>query len=441
MPENLKLTLSQLEQIIDTYGTPLYLYDKNAIEKNANNFMKIFKSHISSFKQYFAVKALPNLAIMEILLNSGMGFDCSSITEVQLVNELSTGTSKPEILYTSNYTSVEDFHFVLQHDNIIINLDDIDGLDNLIEASKLSKCKLPEKISFRFNPSIGKTDSETKSNVLGGKDTKFGICKERIVEAYLAAKIYGFSKFGIHVMTGSCVMNVEYWIALIDEIFTVMNHIQTTANIMFEFVDLGGGIGIPYKPNQFGVPIESLAKTIALTIKKHTDKMFFLKTLAIYMENGRYITGPYGWLISRCKSIKKSDKNFYGLDACMANLMRCGMYEAYHHITIPRLCYKYGDDFEEANVVGTLCENNDWFAKNRMLPKNIRKNDIFVIYDVGAHGHCMGFQYNGKLRSAEVLFETFGDGTINCSVIRNKETYEYLVQNQTKNKDVLKIHH
>jgi diaminopimelate decarboxylase len=430
MPTPLKLTLTQLEKLTDTYGTPLYVYDKNGIEKNAQNFMKTFKSYIPSFKQYFAVKALPNLAILEILQKCGMGFDCSSPTEIQLVNELS---GKPEILYSSNYTSVEDFVCVLGYDNIIINLDDIDGLDNLMDAVKLSKRTVPEIISFRLNPNIGKTDSETKSNVLGGAESKFGICQEKIIDAYLAAKTHGIKRFGIHVMTGSCVMNIDYWKDLIDVIFTIMNTIYIKAGINFEFVDLGGGIGIPYKQNENHVSIDHLARTISLTIKSKCDKLCFGYHPAIYMENGRYITGPYGWLISKCKSIKTTTNcNFYGLDACMSNLMRCGMYGAYHHITIPRLHYK--EDLESANVVGTLCENNDWFAKDRMLPKGIRKNDIFVIYDTGAHGHCMGFQYNGKLRSSEVLCEV-NNGVTSCVLIRKRETYDYLIQNQTKDQE------
>jgi diaminopimelate decarboxylase len=222
-----------------------------------------------------------------------------------------------------------------------------------------------------------------------------------------------------------------------------ISRINKELGINFEFIDLGGGIGIPYKPDAEPVDLDKLAFTIAKAINDNTKK-YGLSHMSIYMENGRYITGPYGWLLSKCKSIKigYNDSKFYGLDACMANLMRPGMYGAYHHITVPRLnnlssihdlSDGYGDEKEYVNVVGSLCENNDWFAKQRLLPKGIQKEDIFIIYDVGAHGYCMGFQYNGKLRSAEVLLGTkFGKKYV--ALIREKE---YICFEATKDIDLV----
>ena len=394
------------------------MYDEIGIRNRAKIFMDTFRKHIPNFKQYFAVKATPNKHILEILKQEGMEFDCSSITELELVHSLSTSS---EVMYTSNYTSVEDFEKLLSSalQNTTINLDDTDGLENLVIASKNVNIAIPKLISFRLNPLIGSTNSETISNVLGGPNTKFGIPSNKIINAYKLAQQAGFTKFGIHVMTGSCVLDINYFKELVDIVFENVNNIYQELGITFEFVDLGGGIGINYRPEQQPINLEFLALTISESVKLNIQKYNLPFDPVIAMENGRYITGPYGYLVSQCKSIKLGidDKKFYGLDACMANLMRPGMYGAYHKITVPRL-QMHLVELEEANVVGTLCENNDWFAKNRLLPKQIQKNDIFVIHDAGAHGFSMGFQYNGKLRSGEVLWNK-DSGQI--KVIRNKE--------------------
>ena len=417
----MEIPLNTIEHTIKNFGSPIYMYDELGIRNRAKTFMETFRKYIPNFKQYFAVKATPNKYILDILEQEGMGFDCSSITEVDLVN------SKPttEIIYTSNYTSVEDFEKILQHmsnnnTNIIINLDDIDGLDNLIVASTNTGIVLPELISFRLNPLFGSTSSETSSNVLGGSNTKFGVPSDKIVKAYELAKTSGFTKFGIHVMTGSCVLDIDYFKELVDVVFENVAKLHNELNITFEFVDLGGGIGINYRPEQVSIDLDLLAKTIAEAVQTNLQKYLLPFNPVIAMENGRYITGPFGFLVSKCKSIKcgVNDVKFYGMDACMANLMRPGMYGAYHKITVPRLAES--TEFAEANVVGTLCENNDWFAKNRVLPVGIEKNDIFVIHDAGAHGFSMGFQYNGKTRSAEVLYNK---ETNQIRVIRNKELH------------------
>ena len=417
MPLELTLSLERQEELLDTYGSPLYIYDGDMIAANAKVFLDTFREYYPDFKQYFAVKATPNKHILKILKDAGMGFDCSSTTELNMVLPISN-----DILYSSNYTSVEDLCEVLKS-NVIINLDDIDGLDNLKAASEITKIKLPDLICFRLNPCIGLTSSETESNVLGGPYTKFGIPDNKIIDAYKSALDMGFTKFGIHVMTGSCIMNIDYFKQLIDTAFVSISIINKELGINFDFVDLGGGIGIPYKPDVKSIDLKLLASTIAKAVNDNTKK-YSLSHMSIYMENGRYITGPYGWLLSKCKSIKigYNDTKFYGLDACMANLMRPGMYGAYHHITISRLNSKMisNPPYAYVNVVGSLCENNDWFAKQRSLPVGIKKEDIFIIHDVGAHGYCMGFQYNGKLRSAEVLLGE-KDGKQCAALIRKKE--------------------
>jgi diaminopimelate decarboxylase len=396
MPKSINVSLVELEDLTKKYGSPLYIYDGDRIKEHAKYFMKTFKKYIPNFKQYFAVKALPNPTILEILAKEDMGFDCSSPVEIELSKRFTN-----DILYSSNYTSVEELQYALCN-NIIINLDDYDGFINLIEAVRLNECKFPELICFRLNPNIGATDSGSKSNILGGSESKFGMNLNRIIEAYKLAKLNGIERFGIHVMTGSCVLNIEYWCKLIDELFESINIINKKLNIEFEFIDLGGGIGINYKPNDIEIDLDKLAKIISKQINYNCDK-FELKIPYIYMENGRYITGYYGWFIATCKSIKETPEiNFYGLDTTICNILRVGIYEtSYHHITIPRL--ELIEEYKEANVVGTLCENNDWFAKKRSLPIGIKKGDIFVLADAGAHCTSMQSNYNGKLKCAEIL--------------------------------------
>ena len=440
MPVDIPLNLEQLDYLLRTYGNKthsdnlenlginsigdaIYVYSEKLIKSNVNNFMEIFKKYIPSFKQYFAVKALPNPHILKLLYDCGLGFDCSSISELKIVNELEkTYNIKCKKIFSSNYTSYEDIAYyfmdgitdenLLKKSNSILNLDDEDGLNNMIKFfdylkeknKELAKNLFPKLICFRYNPLIGATDSDVKSNVLGGSNTKFGISSDKILNVYQIAKNYGIKEFGIHVMTGSCILDINYFSKLLEIIYPIINELFEKLEIKIKFINLGGGIGIPYKKIISEINLEKMVENIY-----NTNNLLLLKysinwKISIMMENGRYITGPYGWLITRCGSIKKGydDKKFIGLRACMSNLMRPGMYGAYHHITIPRLINNA--NYELVDVVGTLCENNDYFAKDRLLPTNIKTDDIVVIYDCGAHSHSMGFQYNGKLRCGEILF-------------------------------------
>jgi diaminopimelate decarboxylase len=433
MSKKIDLTHIELKELLSIYGSPLYIYDGDKIRAHAKYFMETFKTYIPNFKQYFAVKALPNPDIMQILYEEGMGFDCSSPVEINMCKKITKITN--DILYSGNYTSVEELQHALDN-KVIINLDDYDGFNNLIEACKLNNESLPEIICFRLNPGIGKTDSGTKSNILGGSDSKFGMSINRIIESYKLAFTRGIKRFGIHVMTGSCVLNIEYWKELIDILFENINKIKNELDITFEFIDLGGGIGINYRPDEKEIDLVKLAKTINEQLILNAKK-YDLTIPCIYMENGRYITGHFGWFVSTCKSIKETPEiNFYGLDTTICNILRIGIYEnSYHHITIPRLEEKFEEllklkeeDFEkilklkEANVVGTLCENNDWFAKKRMLPIGIIKGDIFVIHDAGAHCKSMQSNYNGKLKCGEILITKK-----NIKLIKNKQTeHDYL---------------
>jgi len=456
MPINTSINLDELEKIANDYGTPYYLYDKEMIKKRATTYMITFKRYFPNFEQYYAVKALPNPSILKILKKCGMGFDCSSPEEIQIVRLMEFFyLEKSKIMYTSNYTSVGDLKKISEYseytENIIVNLDSIDGFYNLLETNE----SLPDTICFRYNPvnnniSADIVDGSTrslllnvtklnkkinnkndkknienniKSNIFSGNDTKFGMTKKYLFEAYKLAKTHHIQNFGIHVMSQSNCLDVNYWDNLIDDIFDVIHELYVRYSIIIEFIDIGGGIGIPYKPDEQEINLEELVSKIRERFDFNIQK-YNLSEPKLFTECGRYITGPFGWLVSRCQSIKETDNGiFYGLDANMANLMRPGMYNAYHHITIPRLPDNKNDTIE-GNVVGTLCENNDWFCKNRILPNNIKKGDLFVIHDCGAHAYSMGFNYNSKLHCPELLYSKN-----NIKEIRKREDMDYHLQN------------
>jgi diaminopimelate decarboxylase len=349
------------------------------------------------------------------MLEEGCGIDCSSYAELMYAKILEVEGDL--IMYTSNYTEKKDLKLALEL-NANINLDDISILDDLIE---INNNKSPEKICFRLNPGLGHSDSETLSNILGGENSKFGISKDDIIIGYKKARDNGSTKFGLHMMTGSCVLDENYWNSTIEVMFEVVNELYKNG-IILEYINIGGGIGIPYKPEDKEVCINSLVNTIYNKYEESIKKYNLDYRPKLYMENGRYITGNYGWLVSRCHVIKKTNnKIFYGLDASMANLMRPGMYGSYHEITIPK--YNNLDVNKiKANVVGTLCENNDWFAKERLLPE-AQKYDLFVIHNSGAHAHSMGFNYNSKFRAPEILIRENKE----IKLIRKRETTDDLI--------------
>ncbi len=411
MPTPLSISNENILDLVSTYDTPLQIYDGNLIIKNQIKFIQTMSKNFNGFKQYFAVKALPNPNILKLLIENGSFLDCSSSIELEIARNV--GLSGEQIMFTSNYTSKKDL-IKAREIGAIINLDDISLIDDL---ASVGSGKLPELLCFRLNPGIGKTDSETISNVLGGPDAKFGIPSFQIIEAFAKAKKLGVQRFGLHMMTGSNVLNYEYWDELIKILFENLNNIKISTGILCEFINIGGGIGIPYKTDIPTFDVEKLSNLLRCSINREIE-IYGIPEPRLCMENGRFITGPYGWLISKCHVIKNTYQKYYGLDACMSNLMRPGMYGAYHHITILGKEEEEKEEIEKANVVGTLCENNDWFAKDRNLPKG-KIGDIFVIYDTGAHSHSMGFQYNAKLRCPEILI--VGD-TFKC--IRRRETID-----------------
>ena len=353
------LTPDELEALAVTYGTPYQLYDEQAMRDNCTALLAAFRAHFGpSFKQFFAVKALPNPAVLRVLVDAGCGLDCSSTSELHIAQAL--GVAGGDVMYTSNYTSQGDLATAVAQ-GVIVNLDDAS-----LVASVQRACSgaVPALVSFRLNPGKGRTDSETASNVLGGEHAKFGVPPEQIVEAYRSAKAAGAVRFGMHMMTGSCVLNEEYWLETVGVLVDTVARVQRECGIAsFEFINIGGGLGIPYRPEDPVVSVDTLpARIKGVMVARWQAAGNGAQPLpALFMENGRYMTGPYGWLVARCHAIKQAHSStYYGLDACMANLMRPGMYNSYHHITVPA---KEGGAREPSNVVGTLCENNDWFAK------------------------------------------------------------------------------
>ena len=355
------------------------------------------------FKEFFAVKANPNPFILKILKAEGFGTDCSSYPELLLSEKI--GIVGENIMFSSNDTPANEYKKAKEL-GAIINLDDISHIPFLEKHAGI-----PEVICFRFNPGPART-----GNVIIGdpKEAKYGFTREQLIEGYRICKEKGVNRFGLHTMIVSNELNQDNFVETARMLFGIVVEVYEKLGIKIEFVNLGGGIGIPYRPEEKAVNYEY----IAAQIKKEYDKTITAKSLdpvKIFLECGRVITGPYGYLVTKILHLKHTYKDYVGTDASMANLMRPGMYGAYHHITV------LGKENEPKNrmydVTGSLCENNDKFAIDRSLPE-IEVGDILVIHDTGAHGHAMGFNYNGKLRSAELLLRE--DGSI--LEIRRAET-------------------
>lgn len=396
--KKLPFNKKQIEEIIKKYPTPFHIYDEKGIRENAKKFYKAF-DWVPNFKNYFAVKACPNPYILKILKSEGMGTDCSSMPELIMAEKV--GITGENIMFSSNDTPAREFKKAKDL-GAIINLDDITHIE-MLEKS----VGIPEIICFRYNP--GPLRKSGVNTIIGKpEEAKYGMTKKQLFESYKIMKGKGVKKFGLHTMVVSNELDVKALAETAAMLFDLAAELHEKLGIKLEFVNLGGGIGIPYKPDQKAVDLELLSKKI---IKNGLDG------LKIFYECGRMITGPYGYLVTTVIHEKHTYKNYIGVDACMANLMRPGMYGAYHHETV--LGKENAPRSHTYDVVGSLCENNDKFAIDRKLPK-IDMGDIIVIHDTGAHGYAMGFNYNGKLRSSELLLKI--DGTV--EMIRRAETVD-----------------
>jgi len=372
-----------LLRIVKEFGTPFHIYDALGIENTGKNFQKLFSKAPAGFKQFFAVKALPSLEIMRGMLKMGFGFDCSAIPELEMARM--AGAKPEDIMFTSNNTSDIELATALRI-GCILNLDDISFIKRVP--------KMPELICFRYNPG-----AERKGNSIIGnpEESKYGIRHDQIVDAYRMAKKRGAKRFGIHTMICSNQLDYKYIVETVHMLLSVVKEIQSKLDIKFEFINIGGGIGIPYRPEQKQFNIKALARESINALNEF--KKIYGYVPKLYTECGRYMTGPHGVLITKVINRMDKYKPFIGVDACMSSLMRPALYDAYHHIKI----HKGGRKKEVINVVGSLCENNDWFAKDRELSVS-KIGDIMIIQDTGAHGIAMAFQYNARLRPKELLF-------------------------------------
>lgn len=399
------VTKEQVEEIVKKYPTPFHIYDEKGIRENARKVKEAFAWN-PGFREYFAVKATPNPFLINILREYGCGTDCSSKTELMLSKAI--GCKGEEIMFSSNDTPPEEFVYANKL-GAIINLDDfthIDVIDKLIG--------IPETISCRFNP--GGLFSIANSIMDNPGDAKYGFTKEQLIEGFKILKAKGAKNFGIHSFLASNTVTNDYYPSLAKILFELAVEIKNKTGCHIKFINLSGGVGIPYKPD--GTPNDILA--IGEGVHKVYDEVLVpngMGDVAIYTEMGRFMMGPYGGLVTRVGNMKHTYKEYIGTDACAVNLMRPAMYGAYHHITV------LGKENEPCDhkydVTGSLCENNDKFAIDRMLPK-IEIGDYLFIHDTGAHGFSMGYNYNGKLRSAELLLKENGE----VQMIRRAETPE-----------------
>ncbi len=409
MSSNFPLTHAQLSELIKKFPTPFYIYDEKAIRENMQRFTKAF-SIFPVFREHFAVKACPNPYLLKVLKDEGCGADCSSLPELML-SELS-GIKGNHVIFTSNETPASEYVYAYEHGNII-NLDDITHIDFLKNALG---GKLPETICFRYNPGTEKTGC---NSIIGKpEEAKYGLTRAQILEAYSICKKEGVKHFGLHTMVASNELNPAFFVDTAKLLFELCAEIKEKCGVRIEFVDLGGGLGIPYKPEQKAVDYDEVAKGI----RAEYDRVVVpagLDPLEIYWECGRPITGPYGWLVTTAIHQKHIYREYIAVDSCMADLMRPGMYGSYHEVTVSGK--EDAPKTEVYDVVGSLCENCDKFAVQRPLPK-IDMGDYVIIHDAGAHGRAMGFNYNGKLRCGEILMRP--DGTF--KEIRRRETIDDL---------------
>jgi diaminopimelate decarboxylase len=390
-----------LPEIAQHFGTPFHIYDETGIRQTALDLKSAFSELPAGFQEFYAVKALPNPSILGIMADMGFGFDCSSVPELVLSRQ--TGARGNLIMFTSNNTTRTDFEAAVADGGSILNLDDITLIDKLPD--------IPELVSFRYNPGPGRTGNEIIGNPV---EAKYGVSTDQIREAYRIMRDKGTTRFGLHTMLVSNERNHAYMVETVEMLLEMVDFLSGDLGITFEFINMGGGLGIAYHPEEKPLDLDAMAKKITGVYQDYVKKNS--RAPALYMESGRYMTGPHGVLVTRAINQKNIYRKYIGVDSCMSALMRPGMYGAYHHIDV---LGKEADSApcETVDVVGSLCENIDKFAVQRKLPE-IEMGDLLIIHDTGAHGHAMGFNYNAQLRPQELLLKS--DGSVER--IRRAET-------------------
>ena len=394
-----KRVFPNLKKIADHFGTPFHIYDETGIRQTGAAVINAF-SKIKGFKEYFAVKALPNPAVLALMKEMGFGFDCSSAPELTLSRMV--GGRGSDLMFTSNNTSDAEFKKALSEGECILNLDDI----TLINKTP----KIPDLICFRYNPGPRRNGNSIIGNPV---ESKYGVAYDQLEAAYVKAKSKGASKFGLHTMLASNELDYTYMVETAGMLLEQVERISARINAAFDFINIGGGLGIPYRVEDRPLNLKAMADEITSMFDDFKSKNNWVPKL--YMESGRFMTGPHGILVARAVNRKEIYRTYVGLDASMSSLMRPAMYGAYHHIDV--LGKEDAPKTKFIDVVGSLCENNDKFATQRSLP-HIDDGDLLCIHDTGAHGHSMGFNYNGKLRPKELMLRF--DGSVD--LIRREET-------------------
>ncbi|MDX9790666.1 MAG: diaminopimelate decarboxylase [Candidatus Kapaibacterium sp.] len=401
-----KIGNHDIKELSLDYGTPLYVYDSQVIEDNYNKLKSSFDKYYPNTKVHYSVKANSNLNILQIFKDIGCGVDCSSPFELLLSKKI--GFDDDKILYTGNYESLSDFSHLTDY-NIKVNLDDISSF------KRMNQVYQPDVISFRINPGIGKGGYEGITT--GGTDAKFGVPYEKAVHAYQLAKDNNYKKFGIHMMTGSNNLEPYYFAQVVEKLMMIAGNIFNQIGSKPEYVDIGGGFGIPYEVDEPELDIDLTAKLVTEIFLEKCNKYGFGEP-ELLLEPGRYLIGNAGYLLTKVTGIKNSYKNFVGVDSGMSTLIRPALYGAKHRVDV------YGKEIPDwnVNICGQICENSDIFARNVFLP-SVEEGDILIIRDAGAYGFVMSSNYNNRPRPAEVLVK--GD---EVSLIRRRETFEDMVR-------------
>ncbi len=405
-----------LVEAANRFGTPFHIYDETGIRETGRLLEEAF-SETKGFREFYAVKALPNPRILEIMTDMGFGFDCSSVSELVLAR--GAGGRGENIFFSSNNTSEEEFRSALDDGGSIVNLD----ADNMID--KLPR--MPEPICFRYNPGPRRT-----GNAIIGipEESKYGLHHDQIANSYKRARDMGARRFGIHTMLVSNELDYRYMVETARMLLDLIESISSEIGIEFEFFNIGGGLGIPYRHGEKPLDIRSMGEEIAKLVRRFENRNGYAPKL--FIESGRYMTGPHGVLVTKVINEKETYRKYIGVDACMSSLMRPAIYGAHHEIDV--FGKENGDKTIVADVVGSLCENNDKFAIQRPLPE-VRPDDLLIIQDTGAHGHAMGFNYNGRTRPKELLLRE--DGSV--ELIRRAETIEDLFATLKFEREILTV--
>ncbi len=408
-PEVLYLPAADIRRAAGRYPTPFFLYEERRLRDNCARFRETFRRYFPTFHPLFAVKANTNPDLLQIIFSEGYGADASSEAEAWITRRLGARG-----MYTGNYTTPAEFKFVLQTGAFLLNLDDISMLPVIRSLG------MPEFISFRVNPGIAR--GGMRSLVLAGPDAKYGVPADRLAEAYRQARALGARRFGLHAMTGSNVLEEDYFAAVADRLLELAAQVQRRTGIVIERINIGGGFGVPYRPEQRSLNLDQVARGVRRAFDRHCGAG--LPEPILMAEPGRYIAADAGWLVGRIHVIKQGWKKFLGIDAGMNDLPRPAIYDAYHHISLLPAGRAAPRRMETVNVVGRLCENNDQFARDRRLPR-AAVGDYIVIHNAGAHAYAMGHNYNNRLRSAEYLITRRGA----LRRIRRAETIADLFRN------------